>query len=145
MVMTENGRALEMDERLRRDGAKKPRRERAAPWTQSGCVVTTEPRTGRQQHCLTRDLAPIAPSAHSTHSTLRQQRALCLRMVSYHIQTPGGHWLDRTIPLAILSSVYVCARACARVRGHIGVTLHPHHQYVHAHGPEQLKSSCHAS
>lgn len=139
-----------MDERLRRDGAiqapeRERKRERAAPRTQCGCVVTTEPRTGRQQYCLTRDLAPVAPSAHSTHSTLRRRRALCSAYGWFPIifrHLVDTDWTGPYLWPSCRVCVGVGVRACVRVRGHIGVTLQSHHQCVHAHGPtvEELLS-----
>lgn len=60
-----------------------------------------------------RDSAPVGPARGRGCLKCRAGNVcvFCLRMGCYHIQTPGGHWLDRNIPLATLS---VGQEACTR-------------------------------
>lgn len=64
----------------------------------------------------------------------------CLRMGCYHAQTAGGHWLDRSIPVAILSVgqqvhtcvlefLYVCLCVCVK-EDLCTVILQPLHHHV---------------
>lgn len=55
----------------------------------------------------------------------QKMRVFGLRMGCYHIQTPGGQWLDRSIPLATLSVVQeVCMCKPVWVRVYTCVSAH---------------------
>lgn len=95
---------------------------------------TTEPLTGRQTVAVLFNrridcaLETVCLGSSAQRGCLicraRNMCVFCLRMCCYHIQTPGGHWLDRSIPLATLSvGQKVCMRKYVSVRVNVCVII----------------------
>lgn len=89
-------------------------------------VFSTEPLTGRQKVAelfnrrIDCALETVRLGSSAQRGCLkcraRNTCVFCLRMCRYHIQTPGGHWLDESIPLATLSvGQEVCMYVSVRV------------------------------